>query len=244
MILGIDVSKWQGEMNWPKAREAEAKFAFIRAGSINKDTGICYEDYQLKRNAELAPEQMDDRIGFYWYFRPKHSPIKQADYFYNLIRNYEPSALVVDCEAAGAPYATIRKNTEIMASEVAQMIELDTATIYTRASYWNSTMGYQSWAYMYYLWIARYNSYITHPWGDGYCKPLGWDDWVFWQYSADGNGMGPKYGGNCTSMDLNHFNGDMRELNQYFGVDDAPTYPIDLTLEEKNAILSIAEKLE
>lgn len=244
MILGIDVSKWQKEMDWPKARQAGAKFAFIRAGSINMHTGICYRDFQLTRNAELAPEQMDDRIGFYFYFRPKYDPVKQADYLWLLIRDYTWGALVVDCEAAGASYATIRKNTAIMASEVAKMIEIDTTTIYTRASYWNSIMGHQPWAYLYHLWIARYKSSLTHPWGDGYYKPLGWDDWMFWQFSADGNGRGAEFGGNCASMDLNYFNGNMQELNLFFEVDDEPTYPLDVSAEERLALLSIARKLE
>lgn len=244
MILGIDVSKWQGEQNWPKAREAGAKFAFIRAGSINRDTGQCYRDYQLTRSAELAPEQMDDRIGFYFYFRPKYDPVKQADYLWLIVRDYTWGALVVDCEAADASYATIRKNTAIMVSEVAQMCGDKKDLIYTRASYWNSVVGYQAWASKHDLWIARYKSSLTHPWGDLYYKPLGWDDWVFWQYSADGNGMGPKYGGQCASMDLNYFNGDLQELNLYFGIDDEPSYPVNVSPEGRLAILELARQLE
>ena len=241
MIIGIDVSKWQREMNWQTARQAGAKFAFIRAGSINRDTGVCYRDYQLTRNAELAPEQMDGRVGFYFYMRPKYDPINQANFFWGLVKDYDAGALVVDCEAAGASPDTIRKNTAIMVNLVAQMGKKD--LIYTRASYWNSNIGYQAWAGKHDLWIARYNSSLTHPWGDGYCKPLGWDDWKFWQYSADGNGMGAKYGGNCASMDLNYFNGDMKELNEYFGVDDEPSYPVNVSPEGRLAILDLARQL-
>lgn len=240
MQIGIDASKWQREMNWPKAKEAGAKFAFVRAGSINKNTGVCYEDYQLERNAELAPKQMSDCIGYYFYFRPKYSPIKQADYFWSLVRDYEWGALVVDCEVAGANYNTIRENTRTMTVAIDEMCNGKKSIIYTRASYWNSVIGYQEWARLYDLWIARYNSYIDHPWGDGYCEPLGWDDWVFWQYSADNNGMGPTYGGQSASMDLNRFNGTEQELRQYFGVSGLPTYDVEIRVPKDAEIINIA----
>ena len=239
MVIGIDVSKWQKKMDWPKAKQAGAKFAFIRAGSINSITGNCYEDYQLRRNAELAPEQMVGCIGFYFYFRPKYSPIKQADYFWSLIRDYEWGALVVDCEVKDTQYNTIRENTRTMAAAIADMCDGQKSIIYTRASYWNSVIGNQSWASLYDLWIARYNSYINHPWGDGYCEPLGWDDWVFWQYSADNNGMGSTYGGQSASMDLNYFNGDLQGLNEYFGVDDEPSYDVEIRVPKNAEIINI-----
>jgi GH25 family lysozyme M1 (1,4-beta-N-acetylmuramidase) len=43
-LLGTDVSKWQGDMNWEKADSAGANFAFIRAGSIDNISGNCYTD--------------------------------------------------------------------------------------------------------------------------------------------------------------------------------------------------------
>ena len=240
MIIGIDVSHWQGEMCWSTAKEAGAKFAFIRAGSINRDTGICYKDYQLERNADLAPEQMSDRIGYYFYFRPKYDPIKQADYFYSLVRDYKWGALVVDAETAEAPYATVRENTEIMAQEIGQTCAHKPVIIYTRASYWNSVIGNQSWSMLYDLWIARYNSAISHPWGDGSCKPLGWDDWVFWQYSADNNGMGSTYGGQSASMDLNRFNGTETELCQYFGTLKPSIYNVEIRVPKSAEIINVS----
>lgn len=239
-MIGIDVSKWQREMDWPKAKQAGAKFAFIRAGSINMHTGVCYKDYQLDRNADLAPEQMDDKIGYYFYFRPKYSPIKQADYFYSLVQDYEWGALVVDCEAAGASYNTIRENTRTMAAAVAKMCGNKKCLIYTRASYWNSVIGNQSWAMLYDLWIARYNSHINHPWGDGNCKPLGWDDWLFWQYSADGNGMGPMYGGQSASMDLNRFQGTETELCQYFGTEEPSIYNVQIHVPNNADVINVS----
>jgi GH25 family lysozyme M1 (1,4-beta-N-acetylmuramidase) len=50
MINGIDVSHWQGVMDWAKAKAAGVQFAIIRAGSIDANTGVCYTDYQYEAN--------------------------------------------------------------------------------------------------------------------------------------------------------------------------------------------------
>ena len=58
-VLGVDVSHWQAKrdvtpvihMDWAKCKEAGAKFAFIRAGSIGAVSGICYEDYEFQYNS-------------------------------------------------------------------------------------------------------------------------------------------------------------------------------------------------
>jgi len=52
-LLGIDISKWQGEMNWETAKLQGAKFAFIRAGFAGSSPG-CYEDSQFARNSTQA----------------------------------------------------------------------------------------------------------------------------------------------------------------------------------------------
>ena len=45
-VLGTDVSKWNGEMNWQRNHDAGGRFAWARLGSISKTGGAC----------SLAPE--------------------------------------------------------------------------------------------------------------------------------------------------------------------------------------------
>ena len=82
--------------------------------------------------------------------------------------------------------------------------------IYTRASFWNYAVGNPSWAKNYLLWCARYRPLdenlepaITGPWDDGRFKPSSWNNWLLWQYSADGNGLGHMYGVDSDDIDLN-----------------------------------------
>ena len=100
MILGIDVSHHNGRVDFYKARKEGARFAFIRAGSCTAADGTCYTDSQFERNAGVAHEYFP--VGFYWYFRPNHAPIKQAEYFCGLIKN-APYKLppVMDLETKG-----------------------------------------------------------------------------------------------------------------------------------------------
>lgn len=218
MILGVDVSKWQGEMNWDTCAEAGAQFAFVRAGSIDNVTGGCYTDYQFVRNASFAPEHMP--TGYYWYFRPNHDATKQANYFCDLIENEEQSlSPVIDLETNGN--RTPRQVTDAAATFIAKVYERLTVwpIVYSRAIWLNAnTMPHPLWAECD-LWIARYKSTLTAPWSDRVCIPRDWDDWTFWQYIADSNravefgGEGPP--GGDDDIDLNYFNGDEAAFNAY-----------------------------
>ena len=243
MIAGIDVSTWQDEMDWPKARSAGAEFAFIRAGSINSITGECYKDYQFDRNSEIGPEHMP--CAYYWYSRPKFDGKKQADYFMGLIHDKRGFGWVNDIEVVDTSYDEALRQTMNLSIRMGQ-IHPGKKILYSRALWWNSTMHRGNltkldWAASMDLWIARYHSGIQHPWGDGYCKPIDWDDWKFWQWSADGNGLGPTYGGNSNSMDLNRFNGDLADFNRYIGkeVPAKPTFKISVPASVGEFIIEV-----
>lgn len=230
MLLGVDVSKWQGEMDWQKCFDAGARFAFIRAGSINNTTGECYTDYQFERNAAIAPEYLP--VGFYWYFRPNHDPIYQADYFFDLIKDKDqwlPS--VEDLESSGGLSAA--RVTNISAEFVLRLNEHsgELPLLYSRAYWLNRNTIPDDLMKLLELWIARYTS-KGKPWGNilpwpdspGY-KPRDYDDWKFWQFSADGNGRGAEFGAESNSIDLDYFNGDQAAFDAYI---DKPPPQLEL----------------
>jgi lysozyme len=219
MILGIDVSKWQKEMDWAKAQSAGAKFAFIRAGSIGATSGIAYTDYQFETNERIAPDYMP--VGFYWYFRPQHCALDQAEYFCNLIRGKRwllPP--VMDLESSWGMSATeITEAAKIFITQVYVRLEV-WPLLYSRGSWLNSyTVDDAVWDFVG-LWVARYAD-LDGPWSDGYYKPDNFDDWEFWQKSAGGNGRGKEFGavkpGASVSMDIDYFNGDQAAFDEYIG---------------------------
>jgi GH25 family lysozyme M1 (1,4-beta-N-acetylmuramidase) len=229
MLLGADVSKWQGEMNWQTCSDAGAKFAFIRAGSISIG-GELYTDYHFIRNASLAADYMP--VGFYWYFRPQHDPVAQADYFCNLIRDEDwklPPVLDLENNGYLGP-VSVTEAAKIFTMQV--YVNLDIfPVLYTRGYWFNeNTISDAVWDFVD-LWIARYTS-RSKPWGNLFdssrLKPHSFDDWTFWQYSADGNGRGPEFGAKSKSIDLNWFNGDQAAFDKYINEPQEPKYPPDL----------------
>jgi len=226
MLLGFDVSKWQLEMNWHKARSAGARFAFIRAGSISTIGGVCYTDYQFERNSRIAPDYMP--IGFYWYFRPQHDPIKQANYFCDLIMNKRYlMPPVLDLENNGDTLA----NDRMTPYEITQAAKIFIIRVYERLGVWcllysrslwlnENTIEDEIWNLVDY-WVARYKR-LNNPWADGACIPRDFKDWRVWQYSAGGNGRGPEFGAKSRSIDLDYFNGDEKDFADYIGKVGSP----------------------
>lgn len=221
MVEGIDVSKWQGVMSWATAAQ-RAKFAFVRAGSINAITGEPYADYQFVNN-QAAANYIP--VGWYWYWRPAQDPIVQAKYFSDLIRTI-PWQLppVIDVEVSEGVDATViadRLYTTIKRIEVELEVK---PIIYTRTSFWNIALPTRNWYQEYNLWIARYRSNLLDkpdllgPWADGKFKIRDWEAWRFWQWQADGNGKGSMYGADSADIDLNVFNGTEYEFQQYVGL--------------------------
>jgi hypothetical protein len=186
MIEGIDVSKWQRAMNWGKAREAGARFAFIRAGSIDNITGKTYTDYQFERNSKVAPGIMP--VGYYWFFRPNHSAIKQAEYFVDLIVDkHRQLPAVCDIEVPGSTIV-VRTFCEMVSDELGEKI-----MIYTSPNAWKEyIVGDKSWAEQYPLWIANW-------WVQAPIVPEPWNEFAVWQTHVGNDGY--EFGADSTRID-------------------------------------------
>lgn len=65
-IRGIDVSKWQGEIDWQKVKSAGIKFAMIRLGYGSADGSACGLDGYFEKNVANARKAGID-IGCYFY---------------------------------------------------------------------------------------------------------------------------------------------------------------------------------
>ena len=230
--VGIDVSSWQGTMNWGQAITASAKFAFVRSGGIGSD-GILFTDSQFdnnKANTSLLP------MGAYFFFRPNFTnPTAYADYFSNLLLgtsfNLPP---IIDIELnGGATAKTVADRLTTFYNRVVTNTGQIPA-IYTRTSFWNPYVEDRTLWETLDLWIARYSSTLQHPWGDGLYKPRDWSDWRFWQWSE--TGVGSIYGAQSTNIDLDYFNGDLAALYQYANWNQEPPPPLPVPLGSCHAV--------
>src|SRR5438552_18323963 len=70
---GVDVSVYQGTVNWAKVKSAGISFAFVRVSD-----GLTHPDSQFTNNWKGTKSAGVIR-GVYQFFRPGEDPIQQAD---------------------------------------------------------------------------------------------------------------------------------------------------------------------
>ncbi len=205
-VQGIDVSYWQGTINWAAVAGDGIQFAFIRAAD-----GTTYIDEKFEPNWAGAQEN-GLLVGAYQFFRPSQDPIAQAEILLGKMGAFGPGMLppVIDVETAeGMSPAEVSER-------VAQWVDhVEAATgvmpiVYTGKFIWEGQVGSAEWA-DHPLWIAQYG--VECP-----DLPVQWSDWAFFQTSSTGSVAG--IGGN---VDMNLWNGDYADLEALAGGGGADT---------------------
>lgn len=94
--IGIDVSKWQGDIDFTKVKNAGASFVMIRVGSQSGTGGDYVLDPTFKQNIENALKN-DLKVGvyFYSYADSEKEAKKQANWVIKQIKDYEISLPIV-----------------------------------------------------------------------------------------------------------------------------------------------------
>ena len=199
-VKGIDVSKWQGTINWSKVAGSGVKFAIARAANgTTVDATFAGNWSGMKANGIIR--------GAYQYFQPGMDPVAQANLMVKTIGTLGPGDLppVIDVEESTSIPP------EAYAAEVSawlSIVEQKTGRkpiIYTGYYFWkdyvkgNDVAGYP-------LWVARYCSSCCPM------LPSPWTNWAFWQYSSTGSTSG--ISGN---VDQNLFNGTLAQLEKLAG---------------------------
>ena len=187
-LSGIDVSKWQGVVNWKEVQQAGVAFAFARAtyGTSEIDSSFA-ANWQGMKDAGLTR-------GAYHFFLAAEDPAQQAEFFLRTVGSLDADDLppVIDVEADSGTSPNLVANVQTWLSAVEKALGR-TPIIYTAPSYWNANMNSDFGNYP--LWVAEYG--VTQP------KAVnGWTNWTFWQYSESG-----KVSGVNGNVDLDYFNG-------------------------------------
>lgn len=94
--IGIDVSEWQGEIDFDKVKAAGVEFAFVRVGGTRGIDKEYFVDKQFKRNMEGF-----NRVGipvgvyFYSYAKSEKSAIKDAKWVLEQVKPYKVDLPIV-----------------------------------------------------------------------------------------------------------------------------------------------------
>lgn len=166
---GIDVSKWQGQINWPAVAQSGVSFAFIRVGSTKKGLDE-YFYYNM-----LAAQQSGIKTGVYIYSYATNvqEAAIEAEFVLNAIQNVQVSFPVVwDVEDS------VQKNLSpetlsLMANTFCAMIEAEGyyPMVYSNTTWFTTKIG----PVFYDKWVAQWNTV---------CEVA---DAAVWQYTSKGS---------------------------------------------------------
>lgn len=204
MFDAIDVSKWQGAMNWAAVKNAGVRHAMIRAGYGNS---IRQTDPQFKRNAAQCIALGID-WGAYWYSyatSPEQAR-QEARCCLQVIQGLKPT-MPVAYDIEYEPGILALSNAQRTAMVKAFLEEVESAgyygILYASRDFIANKLNYKDLA-QYDVWCAQYGSRCTSP------LPYG-----IWQYSSSNPLRIPGFG---TSLDCNHVYKDYPAIMQSAGL--------------------------
>jgi lysozyme len=187
MITGMDVSAWQGGINWTKAAKSGARFAYIKVSQRLYADKLFFQNWPGAKSAGLLR-------GGYHYLVWDRDPLEQAEAFCDLLKD-DPGELppAADFEERSGVPADAADRLKRFLGAVEYRLNIKPA-IYTSPDFWkNYGSSDPDWA-QYPLWIANYQ--VNQPF-----IPAPWKGYTFWQHSNNGDGL--FYGCSSRGVDMN-----------------------------------------
>lgn len=210
-VKGIDVSYYQGTIDWTRVANDGVRYAFMR---VSDGTGFVdpkFSTYWAQSRAAGVVR------GAYQYFRPNQDPIAQANLLLAKIGTLAANDLppVIDVEAdGGLTPAQVAAKVKLWVDHVEAALGV-TPIVYTGFYFWRDQVGSPAFAAASPLWHAQYSS-VACP-----NIPAPWSDWAFWQYTDSGS-----VDGIAGNVDMNRFNGTFTDLMALTGATGPePTEP-------------------
>ncbi|ASR47221.1 glycoside hydrolase [Paenibacillus kribbensis] len=202
---GIDVSRYQGKIDWKAAKEDGISFAFIKASQ-----GQRYVDPTFITNAKGA-RAAGILLGAYHFVDATsvNTAKAEARHFAEVLDQVGgaktldlPAVMDYENNPGGLSSAAIHEVALAFLTEFEQ-VSGRKPMVYTGnafAAHFKAPLG------SYKLWIARYSTRVPND-------TTTWKRWDLWQYSDSGKVNGIK--GN---VDLNEFDGTVDELRTWFNM--------------------------
>jgi GH25 family lysozyme M1 (1,4-beta-N-acetylmuramidase) len=202
VVYGMDVSSYQGNVNWSAAWSNGARFAYVKA---TEGTGYTNPYFAQQYNGSYNVGMIR---GAYHFARPNlSSGGYQADYFVNHGGGWSrdgktlPGALDIEWNpySGGTCYGKTQSGMVSWIKAFSDEYHYRTGrwpVIYTATSWWTQCTGnLGDFTSTNPLWVARYSSTVG-------TLPYAWTYYTFWQYADSGVFPG----------DQDRFNGDYTRL--------------------------------
>ena len=179
--VGIDVSKWNGIIDWDKVKNAGVQFAIVRAGYRGSVTGSLVEDPQFVANMKgAAAAGIPVGVYFFTQATDEKEAVEEASAVLELIRDFQLSYPVfIDTEGAGGNGRADGLGAEtrtLVCEAFCRTVENAgyTAGVYASRNWYNNNLQTAR-LENYHIWLAEYRSV---PLYQGYYKT--------WQYTSKG----------------------------------------------------------
>jgi lysozyme len=191
-VYGIDVSGWQGNVDWAAQWNAGKRFAYVKATeNLNYKNPYFAQQYNGSYNVGMIR-------GAYHFATPDTSSgAAQANYFVGNGGGWSrdgrtlPGALDMEYNPYGATcYGKSQAGMTSWILDFSNTYKARTGrypVIYTSTSWWSQCVGNSDFSSTNPLWVARYASTPG-------ALPYAWGFYTFWQYSS-------------SPIDQNEFNG-------------------------------------
>jgi GH25 family lysozyme M1 (1,4-beta-N-acetylmuramidase) len=200
---GADVSKYEGTVDWGRAKAAGLSFGIARVGD-----GLRFPDGYFAGNWSGMKAHGIIR-GVYQFFRASQDPVQQADDLIAKVGPIGPGDLppFMDMETLdGVSASTAVANMHAWFDRIQSRTGI-TPAIYTSRRVWNLLNNPTGFS-MYDLWVANWG--VSSP-----ALPTQWKDWTFWQYTDAGTVDGIN---GSPGVDLDRFHGTVADLRVYAGL--------------------------
>lgn len=183
---GIDVSKYQGNIDWGAVSASGINFAIIRVGYRGSSTGVLVEDPYFRQNIAGATKA-GIKVGVYFFTQAvtKAEAVEEASMAMSLVSGYKMTyPIFIDTESASNGRANSLSKSERTAivNAFCQTVRSGgyKAGVYASKSWFNNQLNTSA-LNGYCIWVAQYNSECTYS---------GKKD--IWQYTSSGKVSGIK----------------------------------------------------
>ncbi|MCM1326196.1 MAG: hypothetical protein NC094_02665 [Bacteroidales bacterium] len=185
--VGIDVSKWNGDIDWDKVKAEGVEFAIIRAGYRGSVTGSIVQDPKFEDNMKGATAA-GIKVGVYFFTQAVNEveAVEEASAVLRLVREYSLDyPIFIDTEGAGGSGRadSLDKETRTLVCEAFCRTVSNAGIrggVYASRNWYNNNLDMNR-LDAYYIWLAEYRS-----------TPLYQGYYQMWQHTSKGKVDGIK----------------------------------------------------
>ena len=184
--IGVDVSKWQEDIDWKAVAGAGIDFAIIRCGYRGTKTGALVIDEYFKQNIEGAIAN-GIKVGVYFYSQAitEAEAVEEASLALELVKGYHLQLpIYIDVEKSGGrgDAMSVEERTNVIKAFCETVKNSGYKPGVYSGKWWYMNKVNTSELEQYHIWVAQYYTECTYP-----------GRYDIWQYTDSGKVPGIKW---------------------------------------------------